>query len=102
MFTNREENTTERIRDKLLTKFDKSDLMLSRLSSDEDVSESGIHTQQTIRSEIDHEKRHSDYGIAKHFGRPSKTDSSIVETDTSVIAINKKIDDMKKNKKLRK
>jgi len=99
MFTAREENTTERIRDKLLTKFDKSDLMLSRLSSDEDVSESGIHTQQTLRSDRDLERRISDQGIPRHLGRPSKTDSSIVETDTSVIAINKKIEDMKKNKK---
>jgi len=100
MFTNREEGTTERIRDRILTKFDKSDLMLSRLSSDEDVSESGINTQQTLRSDRDHEIRHTEHGIPRHIGRPSKTDSSVIETDTSVLAINKKIEDMKRNKKL--
>ena len=105
--------TTDRIRDKLLNKFDKSDLILSKLSSDDehdhdaDMSHNISHTQHTIRSMVtdkDRSRRPSDLVIGhshhQHLhGRPSKTDSSIVETDTSVLAINRKIDDMRKNKK---
>ncbi len=102
--------TTERIRDKLLNKFDKSDLILSKLSSDDehehdaDWSQNISHTQHTIRSitDKDRSRRTSDLVVNHHLnvhGRPSKTDSSIVETDTSVLAINRKIDDMRKNKK---
>jgi len=105
--------TTDRIRDKLLNKFDKSDLILSKLSSDDehdhdaDMSHNISHTQHTIRSMMtdkDRSRRPSDLVIGhshhQHLhGRPSKTDSSIVETDTSVLAINRKIDDMRKNKK---
>jgi len=107
--------TTDRIRDKFLNKYDKSELILSKLSSDDehgddhdaDLSQNISHTQHTIRSVItdnDRSRRPSDLVIANHLhhhvhGRPSKTDSSIVETDTSVLAINKKINDMRKNKK---
>jgi len=101
-----EATTTERIRDKLLNKFDKSDLILSKLSSDDehdhdaDFSHNMSHTQHTMRSitDKDRSRRTSDL-VVNHHGRPSKTDSSIVETDTSVLAINRKIDDMRKNKK---
>jgi len=105
--------TTDRIRDKFLNKYDKSELILSKLSSDDehdhdaDFSQNISHTQHTIRSVItdnDRSRRPSDLVIGHHphhhvHGRPSKTDSSIIETDTSVLAINKKINDMRKNKK---
>lgn len=96
MFTHNEEGptTTERVREKLLSKFDKSDLMLSKLSSD-DEDESVINTHH-ILSPKDRERRTSNISTNGPQGRPSKTDSSIIETDTSVLAINKKIDEMKK------
>ena len=99
MFTNNEENTTtERIRDKLLNKFDKSDLVASKISSeDEDRSESYSNLPQQML-EKGNERRASDLSGHYTHGRPSKTDSSIVETDTSILAITKKIEELKKNK----
>lgn len=100
MFTNNEDNTTtERIRDKLLSGFGRSDLVASKISSeDEDHSESYSNLPQQMLDK-GNERRASD--LSGHFthGRPSKTDSSIVETDTSILAITKKIDELKKIKK---
>ena len=99
MFSNNDDTTTDRIREKLIHKFDKSDLITSKLSSDDDESISMTNMQNVLQSKINQGKLSERITPISH-GRPSKTDSSFIETDTSILMINKKIDDMKKNKKL--
>lgn len=96
------DDETERIKDKLIAKFDKS--LLGKYSSDEEIDterEKQWHLEKGKDISMKSQDISNDVSLTRHHLRDgSKNESfSMVETDASVLAIQKKIDDMRKNNK---
>ena len=113
-----------RVREKLIEKFEKSDLILSRISSededtdrvlqraiDEDFTGTPIYSSEiTPREGMDFgrqqgqrkfQSNNSSKNNSKTYARKkgTRTDSSsFYETDNSILAINRKVEEMKQNK----
>ncbi len=84
---------SSRIKEKLMKKFEKVDLIPAGYSSEEDEEEG-----ETFRSGKFMPRDTSISAISPLIsGRnPKKNESSIIETDISVLAINKKVEEMRR------
>lgn len=89
----------DRVSKQLIHKFEKSDQILTTISSEteEGDGEDSIHVSEHKASNVT-SPRSDVPRFAGSFRRDSKAEtSSFVETDTSVLAINKKVDEMKRS-----
>jgi len=87
----------DRVSKQLIHKFEKSDQILTTISSENEESDSSIDISEHKASSVTSPRSDAPSFPKNFFRRDSRETSSFVETDTSVLAINKKVDEMKKS-----
>jgi hypothetical protein len=93
-----------KVNKKLLQKFEKSDIILPSIDSeDEENTTRLLNVKERDSKDFSRpstssrgNKSNDQIFIKKHFRLDSKTESSFVETDQSVVVINKKVEEIKK------